>query len=163
MGSFAALVLTVYSALSFVMSRFQDSRVDNLLLTDLYRQNSGGSTETTGSSNNLSSSPTSSLSQRATSPKSNSSNSRSSHGSQRNNQATVTSSDEDEQARKAFKARVEGSSGFNLRFLSYAADSIVAFLYNLFCQCCCCCKSDRRGPACCLKRAKYLKRYNLAT
>ena len=63
----------------------------------------------------------------------------------------------------AFKARLDGSRGFDLRFLVYARDVIVACFYNILCKCCCCCKSDTRGPPCCRSKVKYLLRYNLAT
>ena len=65
-------------------------------------------------------------------------------------------------ARLAFKERIETSSNFDRRFIAYASDMIVSFLYKLFCKCYCCCASNSRGPACCRKKAKSLERRSLA-
>ena len=42
-GNFAALVMTAFSGLGFLMSQFQDLRVTALLMKELYRQNAEGS------------------------------------------------------------------------------------------------------------------------
>ena len=60
------------------------------------------------------------------------------------------------EAKDAFKARVEGTIGYNLRFLAYACDYIVAMFYSVCCKCCWCCASDRRGPAFCRRKASFL-------
>ena len=67
------------------------------------------------------------------------------------------------EAKEAFKDRVEGTIGFNLRFVAFARDYIIAILYTFCCKCCCCCASEGRGSASCRKKASYLKRHNLAS
>ena len=52
---------------------------------------------------------------------------------------------------------------FDVKFISYVRDVIVAFFYNMCCKCCCCCSSETRGPAACRRRAKYLERHAVAT
>ena len=125
------------AALSFLMGRFQDFKVDALLLRSLYWQK----TKDTDNSENLNVTP------------------KGSPSDDENNQE----SDDQKVARYAFKSKVEASSDFDIRYFAYVRDVIAAFLYSFCCRCCCCCASDKRGPASCKRRSKYLQRFNLAT
>ena len=124
LGNFAALTLTVYSAQSFFMSRFQDSRVDALLLKELYRQNAENFDDQE-TENDIQIQAT------KTSPKNSqkSSDSQSDDENKTMSKAPPDKTTSNDEARQAFKERVEGSQNFDLRFLSSAYDAIIVFLY----------------------------------
>ena len=147
------MIAAVFTVVTFLMSRFQDFKVDALLLRQLYRQK----TEETDDSENLDATPKGARSRN--------------HASQslRDKQVSSQSDDENKQesdnqswARDAFKSKVEATSDFDLRYIAHIRDVIAAFLYSFCCRCCCCCASDKRGPASCKRRSKNLQRFNLA-